>query len=363
MRRRTLLTVLVAILAAGCAAAPKDSTLEPPPPRKHSVFPIPVVFYTPETRWAGGAAAIHTFRPDSAGRPAISAGSFVLTQNRQVAAELNTDAYLADGRYAVAGGVSFSHFPETFYGIGNDARAEDRETYTSRSSRFALDVRRKVRPGLFLGASYELRNTDILAAEEGGLLATGAVVGSDGGLFSGAGLSFAWDTRDNVVSPSGGSYHTATLVRGGGLLGGGYEMTRVTTTLRHYRSLSPGHVLGFHAQTRSVSGDVPFDMLPRLGGQNIMRGTFGSRFRDHHLAAAQAEYRATVWRRLGAVVFAGAGQVAPSLGDMALADLHYSVGYGLRFMIDPRERMNLRVDFGYGRDGSTGLYITVSEAF
>jgi outer membrane protein assembly factor BamA len=362
MRRCTRLLAFAPLVAAACATTNGDDSSRSASPR-HAVFPIPVMFYTPETRWAGGAAAIHTFRPDSAARPAITAASFVYTQNHQVAAEINTDAYLADGRYAVAGGMAFSRFPQSFYGIGNATAREDQEAFTSRTSRFNVDVRRRVRPGLFLGASYEIRNTDILEADDGGLLAAGAVTGADGGLVSGAGISFAWDTRDNVVSPAGGSYHTATVVRTGGALGGDFAMTRVSTTLRHYRALGPGHVLGFHAQTRSVTGNVPFDMLPQLGGQNIMRGTFGSRFRDHHLAAAQAEYRATVWRRLGAVAFLGAGQVAPTLGDMALEDLHYSVGYGLRFMIDPRERMNLRVDMGYGRHGASGLYITVSEAF
>jgi hypothetical protein len=121
-------------------------------------------------------------------------------------------------------------------------------------------------------------------------------------------------------------------------------------------------VLGLHGHLRSTNGDVPFQLLPRLGGQDIMRGTYQGRYRDRHLLAAQAEYRVELWRRIGVVAFVGAGQVADRLGAVALDDLHYSLGGGLRVMIDQRERMNLRLDLGRGR-GASGTYISAGESF
>lgn len=331
--------------------------------KRHALIPLPVLFYTPETRWGVGAAALHSFRSHPESRPTVSGANVVYTQNRQVTAEVQTTAYLQSDLYVVSADAGHTEFPDVFFGIGNATRAEDEEAFTSRVSRAALDVRRRVAPGVYVGAFYQARSAVMVERAEDGLLAAGGVEGSEGGLVSGVGAVAMWDTRDNILFPTTGSFHTASVFRSGGLLGSDFRMTRYSVDLRRYQSLRDGHVLGFHGFLRSVAGDVPFDMLPQLGGASIMRGTFQGRYRDRLLVAAQTEYRAHIWRRLGLAAFAGAGQVTPDMEAISLADLHYSLGFGFRFMIDPRERMNVRIDFGRGRHGATGVYITVGESF
>jgi hypothetical protein len=330
--------------------------------KPHSLLPLPVVFHTPETDWAGGAAVLHSYRRRPEGRPTVSGGNVVYTEKGQLSAEWSTDGYLADGRYGVSGEIAYLRFPDVFYGIGNATAEADRETFTDRSTRFSLEARRRIVPGLYVGVGYELRNSAVLEAEDGRQLASGGVTGSAGGLASGIGLTVARDTRDNVLNPTRGSFHTASTVRFGRAAGGDFDMTRYTLDLRRYFPVLDGHVFGLQGYLRSARGDAPFQMLSRLGGQNIMRGTYQGRYRDRHLVAAQAEYRAQVRPRIGVVAFAGAGQVADRLDALALGDLHYSVGGGLRFMINRQERMNLRFDFGRGR-GASGTYITAGESF
>jgi len=62
------------------------------------------------------------------------------------------------------------------------------------------------------------------------------------------------------------------------------------------------------------------------------------------------------------VAFAGIGDVAPAPSKLTLAGNLWSAGLGFRFMVDSRERVNLRVDFGFGNDDS-GFYISLGEAF
>jgi hypothetical protein len=122
-------------------------------------------------------------------------------------------------------------------------------------------------------------------------------------------------------------------------------------------------VLAYQAIARATTGDPPFQLLPAIGGQNLLRGVYDGRYRDRYALAGQAEYRAHLWWRFGAVAFLGAGQVARRGGDFRIDGLHPTGGGGLRFTLDPRERMNLRVDYGMGQGGTSGLYITVGEAF
>jgi hypothetical protein len=94
-----------------------------------------------------------------------------------------------------------------------------------------------------------------------------------------------------------------------------------------------------------------------------MRGYFEGRYRDNIFATAQLEYRQYFWWRLSFVVFAGIGEVAPDLLSFRLRELKPSYGAGLRFLFNKEQRVNLRVDLGFGEDGNSGIYFGIEEAF
>jgi len=100
-----------------------------------------------------------------------------------------------------------------------------------------------------------------------------------------------------------------------------------------------------------------------LGGAASMRGYYLGRYRDKDMITLQAEYRwvPVLWR-LGLAAFAGLSDVAPTLGGFDLGNFKYSYGLGLRFVIDPKQRLHLRLDFGFGKN-SSGIYFTAAEAF
>ena len=85
-------------------------------------------------------------------------------------------------------------------------------------------------------------------------------------------------------------------------------------------------------------------------------------FRDRHFVATQLEYRFPLWWRFGAVAFAGIGDVFGPSSDLSIQNLKYSVGTGLRFVVDPAERLNVRLDYGYGTEGGC-FYFVVGESF
>ena len=91
-----------------------------------------------------------------------------------------------------------------------------------------------------------------------------------------------------------------------------------------------------------------------------MRGYYLGRYRDKILMTFQAEYRIPAWWRFGLVGFAGVGDVASKFAKFKLADFKYSVGAGLRFLLDPKEGTCLRADFGFGK-GTSGFYFTAVQ--
>ena len=128
-------------------------------------------------------------------------------------------------------------------------------------------------------------------------------------------------------------------------------------------TVAPDQVIALQAYGRFVPGSPPFYELSALGGGTIMRGYFQGRYRDRYYTAAQVEYRAHIWWRLGAVVFAGAGDVFGSPeSDLSFSNLKYSCGFGLRLLFNRQEKINLRADFGFGQD-TKGVYFGLEEAF
>ena len=94
-----------------------------------------------------------------------------------------------------------------------------------------------------------------------------------------------------------------------------------------------------------------------------MRGYFHGRYRDNIYMMLQLEYRQYFWKRLGFVVFGGAGNVSHEITTFTSSTIKVSYGGGLRFLFNKKQKINLRMDVGFGLDGNMGIYFGIEEAF
>jgi Omp85 superfamily domain len=114
------------------------------------------------------------------------------------------------------------------------------------------------------------------------------------------------------------------------------------------------------ASTDTADGNqVPFYLLPTLGGSRSLRGYDDYRFRDRDLLLLNAEYRWNIFGALDGAVFYDAGTVAPRFGDLDLTNLKTSYGLGFRFHSD--HSTVFRVDVGHSTEG-TRLLLSISDA-
>lgn len=326
---------------------------------------LPILFYTPETKLAGGAAVNYYFRESGSeitSRPSTIMPILIYTQKSQIISELNADLYWKDEMYHLSGNIGYTKFPDKFFGIGNNTSEDDEEEYTPRNIYLSLSFQTKVRTGFNLGAQYEFADGKIKEVEEEGLLDQKDILGSEGGRISGAGILVNWDTRNNIFYPSSGSFHQLSVSLFSGDLGSDFDFNTYNLDLRQYVPLFSSHVLAFQGYMNIMTGDPPFQMLSLLGGESLMRGYYTGRYRDKNMLVFQVEHRVPVWRRFGMVGFVGFGDVADKIGSFEVQNFKHSVGWGIRYLFNQEERMNLRLDFGYGKKTS-GFYITIGEAF
>ncbi|MCZ6677508.1 MAG: BamA/TamA family outer membrane protein [Candidatus Poribacteria bacterium] len=333
---------------------------------KRSGFTVlPGIWYTPETKFAGGGQVMYYFRSeaDSKSRLSILPAGIAYTQKKQIAIGINPDFYLKAETYRLMGEMSYSKFPDKFYGIGNQTSEEMEEDYTPRMFRVGGILQRKIRSRLNIGIKYRFEDTAMKEVEQSGLLAQGSIVGSEDGVTSGIGFLANWDDRDNPFYTTKGGFYQISTTFFNGIMGSDYDFTQLNLDFRRFFSTLPSHTLAFQANMNFTDGDVPFRDLSQLGGGNLLRGYLLGRFRDRHLLIFQMEYRVMpVWRRVGIVGFLGFGQVADTPDNFKLNDFKYSIGWGFRYQINREEGINLKIDVGYGK-GSSGLYIGIGEAF
>jgi outer membrane protein assembly factor BamA len=373
---RTIVSVCLfaAALCLGCGAAPCEAGpvagagARPdslPQPRSSFVV-LPYAYYTPETKIAFGAGSIYSFRTADAfpdGRPSSLRAAATYTQLGQIILALLPEIYLQKERYYYTGFYGYYRYPDKFWGIGGDTPDGAEEGYRKNDFESSTSLQRRIAPGIYAGALLQYRYMDVDETAPRGALQAGGIAGSRGGSASGLGVIVRYDTRDHVYQPSTGFYHQCSAVGFGRAIGSDYTFNLLSLDLRMYRSLFGSHVLALQTYDTFISGEAPFQMLGLLGGSYWMRGYYLGRYRDRNMITAQVEYRLPVWWRFGAVGFAGVGDVAGDAGKFRIDRLKHSVGCGVRFMFDTREKINARLDIGFGSDDNAGVYAMVLEAF
>ena len=332
---------------------------------KPKLLGLPFIYYTPETKLAFGGGGVFNFRTGKRKETARTSSVWAYASYnlaRQFEVMVRPEVYLAGNGLFLFGDLRYKRAPQKFYGVGDDMPSTDVESYTPRTFGVQLGAKRRVFGGLFAGIHYDFEDLVMESVEEGGILDEAGLTGSDGGTYSGLGLSLDWDTRDAVLFPHRGLFFQLTADVFGAVLGSSADFTGLGLDLRKYVPFGARRVLALQARFQTMAGDVPFHRLALLGGDSFLRGYYRGRFRDKGLIGAQAEYRVLVSERIGVVGFAGLAELFPGLDELGIDNLKWSVGTGLRYVINKRDGTTLRLDMAWG-PACFGLYVTAKEAF
>ena len=327
-------------------------------------FAYPYVFYTPETDLAFGAGAVLStkFSDESGARPSSLTFYGFYSINAQFDLTVVPEAYLDHDRLLVSGKVSGGKVIDRMYGLGPTTPDIADALYDADYFSIGVRVVASVQEAVKVGAVFEMKSLTVRDTRGNPFLDDPALTGSSGGVHIGVGASAEFDSRDNIMYPSQGVYAFATAHVFTPPLGSDFTFQRYTFDVRAFTEPFAGSIVALNLYAMLIGGTPPFYEYALLGGERVMRGYYLGRYRDRVHIALQAEYRKRIWWRFGGVVFAGAGDVAPSLRDFQARYIKPTYGAGLRFLFDEEEKMDLRMDVGFGR-GSSGVYFSVYQAF
>lgn len=344
-------------------AVSKDSTLYP----AKMIF-TPVVSYAPETSLSFGLGMKGLFKLRGSG-PETRTSNIPLTVQYSIENKYfffsGFDIFFPQEKYRLSGNVRIQSFPSLYFGIGQDTPKSNEEKFPySQVLLEPIFLKNLFIPNFFLGSGIRYNHISSIKAEPGGLLDMSEQSGAKGSTSVGLQLALMYDSRDNVLNANGGLYLELTHGFYDNILGGTqkFQLTRLDTRYYIQPFKKPSSILAFQVVAHVTGGNPPLLELGRLGGNEIMRGYFEGRYTDRHLFATQVEWRQKLNYRWGLVAFAGLGGVASTLDDFKMKNVRPSVGLGIRFLVDPEENLNLRLDFGLGQE-KFSYYLKIAEAF
>ena len=143
----------------------------------------------------------------------------------------------------------------------------------------------------------------------------------------------------------------------------GFQMAEYEA-IEHIPILREAWVLSFRGRVQTAfekdGEQIPFFMLPAVGGGSSLRGYSSWRFRDQNSLLLQAEWRIMANRYLETALFYDAGKVAARTADLDLNGLKDDFGIGIRF--HGPFSTPLRVELAKSRDGLSFIFAS-SAAF
>jgi len=359
--------VVAALILAGPSPARAEETVAPASSASMTTAAYPLVMYAPEFSLMMGGGAVMVFRragAAAAAKPDNLTVNAMYTLKNQTVLQVLPELYSNDEKYKFRATALYQNMPATFFGIGNsgamsysDITARE-EKYTNRTFIFQPQLTRTVWGRLRAGLSYDVKDTRVLDVPRAGRLAGGSVQGVQGGLLSGLGGVLDYDGRDNLFYPSRGVYAQAVTRFYRKSLGSDYVYDYYSLDLRGYRRLGEGGVLALQFSGVAAGRGVPFYDMPLYD----LRGIYNTYFLNRANYYTQAEYRFPLKHRFYAVVFAGGGNSAPELRKLSLRNIQFIMGSGVRFVLDKKEKINMRFDIGASRWG-VQPYFGITEAF
>lgn len=331
--------------------------------RNWSLSGYPLLFFSPETNFGFGAAGALAFKAGPKSDTLLNDSQIIIggayTLEKQVLTYLPWKIFWDQNKNYSFGEIGYFKYFYAYWGNGPNSLDQNVDTLRLDFPRIRVHYSRKIGEHVSLGAAVWYEDFNINSTTSNLIENT---LGGNGGPTTGFGPLFVFDTRDHVFYPSKGWYIEGKAMTFQNWLGSSYNFHKGGLDVVNYSTVHKNGVLATHLNYQFSAGSVPFNMMSMLGGTKRMRGYYEGRYRDKNSIILQAEYRLQLPWRLGLVAFADVGQVYSKLKYLQINEWRWTAGAGLRFMLDPKRKINIRLDYGIGKQTS-GFYLTIGEAF
>lgn len=366
-------TTSIGLIDKGVHLAEKILDLISYESKSYSVAVYPVLGYSYRTGVEVGLMPIIKFNNSKTEnnefyRPSTIAPSFQVSTKGMYEADIDVVVFTKNN-WSFNSKIKFLYLPDTFYGLGNDTKKGPFTSFDSYKYSATGEILKGISSKLFAGVQWDLgyyENRSIKnPTDNNSVWLTSAITGAYGGWSNGIGPIIRFDSRNNIVFPTKGWLITASYLNHNKITGSEYNFGYTTIDVRNYIPAGANkQVVALQGYINSTHGNTPFFKLATPAGKRLMRGIgHPYKYLDKNAWLLQAEYRRSLWWRIGGVAFAGGGNAFNSFSGAITDKMHIMGGLGLRFRALPKEHLNIRLDAGMTNRGDHAIFFTLREAF
>ena len=243
--------------------------------KRFRISPLPVVYYSPETRLGFGGLVAVSFDtqkvPDATTRTSYSQTYFLYTLNKQHDLGHMTRIYLPENKWVMQANLNFVYFPEYYFGISTEDPLFKKDTIEYNRTTLYTRVYNQVKKNIYAGLSFRYQRVRNVVSTPGGSLETDTPIGYMGYNAIGLAPSFAYENRDSQVYPRIGWFVEVQYFLYPKWDNNYYPFTSFRADVRKYfptEWISKRDVIAIQFLAVATAGDVPFKELADLGGSH-----------------------------------------------------------------------------------------------
>jgi hypothetical protein len=338
---------------------------------------IPAAGYTLTSRLAVTLSGNMAFRTSADSKASTITASAAYTQNKQFTIPIESSIWLNHDLYNLVGDYRLYKYPQSTFGLGSDSWIGNEDPMDYAYCRFYELLMRRVVTDLYAGAGYILDYHWGVRDEVGvkdfppdSISSYKKYGESANTVSSGVTLNILYDHRDYSINPSKGIYASIQYRNSFGSLGSTSNWQSLIIDLRKYYQIpmNSHNVLALWSYNWLViEGNPPYLDLPSTSWDPFSstgRGYIQGRFRGAQMVYQELEYRFVITRNglIGGVVFINAQTFSAAQGT-PLEKLQPGYGIGARVKLNKVSGTNICIDYGFGMQGSRGLFINIGELF
>jgi hypothetical protein len=331
--------------------------------------------YTPELKLIIAMGGLYTFKTnkeDSLIQRSSVNGSFGVTSTGGITGRAILSSYWKQDKIRLLGNLNFKTIPDNYWGVGynnglNTPKSDSTTAYDRLYWQVFPRILFRVKESFYIGPVLDFNYTKGSEESPGVLADPDYQEYGPKNYNGGAGIILQYDSRDIPVN----AYHgTLVQVMGtiyGNYLGSNNNYYLLDIDFRNYQQVgkTEGQTFAWTIRGRFTTKDVPYAEMSQLGTPTDLRGYTWGRFRDESMIYFIGEYRHMFKKRAtgergkhGFVAWLAGGSILEDVTQINNFLPNFGIGY--RFAVQPR--MNVRFDFGGGRD-NFGFYFNFTEAF
>jgi outer membrane protein assembly factor BamA len=267
----------------------------------------------------------------------------------------------------------YYQYPQDTYGLGGHSALQDADLIDYSHLRIHYTVLKNFLPNFYAGLGYfldyhwNIKESGLPNGDSSDAIKYGLPPKT---VSSGPAINLLYDNRKNSINPDQGLYASVVYRPNFTFMGSDANWQSLIIDVRKYFKFpaNSNNVLAFWSYDwLTPGGKPPYLDLPSTGWDqynNTGRGYIQGRFRGKNMLYLESEYRFGITNNglLGGVVFANAESFSnyPSNDFDAIWP---AVGVGLRIKVNKHSKANIALDYGWGADGSHGLFVNIGEVF